>query len=109
MALAISISDNANGTGAVATVSGSDAGSANTVYCQRTDQSGWSAGGSPVPLYQALKQASLTASTSEALRMIEQGGVRINGERVSDKTRKLDKGTFVIQVGKRKFARVILG
>jgi tyrosyl-tRNA synthetase len=68
----------------------------------------WPAGSSPVPLYQALKQASLTASTSEALRMIEQGGVRINGERVSDKTLKLEKGTFVIQVGKRKFARVIL-
>jgi tyrosyl-tRNA synthetase len=68
----------------------------------------WPAGGAPVPLYQALKQASLTASTSEALRMIEQGGVRINGERVSDKALKLDKGTFVIQVGKRKFARVVL-
>ncbi len=68
----------------------------------------WSAGGSPVPLYQALKQASLTASTSEALRMIEQGGVRINGEKVSDKELKLDKGTFVIQVGKRKFARVVV-
>ncbi len=68
----------------------------------------WPGGDSPVPLYQALKQASLTASTSEALRMIEQGGVRINGEKVSDRALKLGKGTFVIQVGKRKFARLVL-
>jgi len=58
---------------------------------------------------QVLKQAGLTASTSEALRMIEQGGVRVNGEKVSDKTLRLDKGeTAVLQVGKRKFARVII-
>jgi len=56
-----------------------------------------------------LKQAGLTASTSDALRLIEQGGVRINGEKVSDKSRTLRAGeTMVLQVGKRKFARVIL-
>ena len=56
---------------------------------------------------QALKQAGLTASTSEALRMIDQGGVRIDGTRVEDKHLVLPgKGSFVLQVGKRKFARV---
>ncbi|MET0681083.1 MAG: S4 domain-containing protein, partial [Burkholderiales bacterium] len=49
-----------------------------------------------------------TPSTSEALRMIDQGGVRIDGERVSDKSLKLGRGTYVLQVGKRKFARVTL-
>jgi tyrosyl-tRNA synthetase len=58
---------------------------------------------------QVLKQAGLTASTSEALRMIDQGGVKINGEKVSDKALVLAAGqTLVIQVGKRKFARVTL-
>ena len=58
---------------------------------------------------QILKQASLTASTSEALRMIDQGGVKLNGEKVSDKGLVLKPGeTFVVQVGKRKFARVTL-
>ncbi len=56
-----------------------------------------------------LKGAGLTASTSEALRMIEQGGVRLNGERVTDKALHLQRGeTVVAQVGKRKFARVTL-
>jgi tyrosyl-tRNA synthetase len=54
-----------------------------------------------------LKDAGLVPSANEAARMIEQGGVRINGERVSDKNLKLGRGeTLVIQVGKRKFARV---
>ncbi|WP_090828784.1 tyrosine--tRNA ligase [Nitrosovibrio tenuis] len=58
---------------------------------------------------QLLKQAGLTASTTEALRMIEQGGVKLNGERVSDKTITLGRGqTAVVQVGKRKFARVTI-
>ena len=47
-------------------------------------------------------------STSEALRMIEQGGVRIDGAPVSDKGLKVAAGTVVVQVGKRKFARVTL-
>jgi tyrosyl-tRNA synthetase len=64
-------------------------------------------GQEPLPLVQVLKQAGLTASTSEALRMIEQGGVRVNGEKVSDKSLRFAPGeSFVVQVGKRKFARV---
>jgi tyrosyl-tRNA synthetase len=55
-----------------------------------------------------LKQAGLVASTGEALRLIEQGGVRIDGAPVSDKALKLAAGTFVVQVGKRKFARLTL-
>ncbi|HWQ95216.1 MAG TPA: tyrosine--tRNA ligase [Gammaproteobacteria bacterium] len=66
-------------------------------------------GATPLPIVQILKQAGLTASTSEALRMIEQGGVRLNGEKVSDKTLTLSPGEpVVVQVGKRKFARVTL-
>jgi tyrosyl-tRNA synthetase len=58
---------------------------------------------------QVLKQAGLVASTSEALRMIDGGGVRLDGEKVSDKTLHLPAGTTVVlQVGKRKFARVTL-
>ena len=57
----------------------------------------------------ALKQAGLVPSTSEALRMIEGGGVRIDGEKVSDKGLVFAAGsTIVLQVGKRKFARVSL-
>lgn len=67
-----------------------------------------STGGEPIPFYQVLKQAGLTASTSEAMRMIEQGGVKLDGAKVSDKALKLERGTFVLQVGKRKFARVML-
>jgi tyrosyl-tRNA synthetase len=64
--------------------------------------------GAPLGIAQLLKQAGLCASTSEALRMIEQGGVRIDGAVVSDKALKVEAGTFVAQVGKRKFARVTL-
>jgi len=54
-----------------------------------------------------LKQAGLTASTSESFRMIDQGGVRLNGEKVVDKALLLTAGVVVVlQVGKRKFARV---
>ncbi len=68
-----------------------------------------SIGGEPIPFYQVLKQAGLTASTSEAMRMIEQGGVKLDGQKVSDKALKLEgRGPFVIQVGKRKFVRVLL-
>ena len=56
-----------------------------------------------------LKQAGLCVSTSDALRMIGQGGVRIDGEKVTDKALRFSKGAqFVLQVGKRKFARVIM-
>ena len=54
-----------------------------------------------------LKQAGLTASTSDALRMLAQGGVKMDGEKISDKSLKLARGaSVVLQVGKRKFARV---
>lgn len=54
-----------------------------------------------------LKLAGLTPSTSEAQRLIEQGGVKLDGERVSDKALRLAAGrTLVAQVGKRKFARI---
>ena len=60
-------------------------------------------------IVQVLKQAGLTASTSEAMRMIEQGGVRIDGERAADRNLLLKSGaTHVLQVGKRKFARISL-
>lgn len=66
-------------------------------------------GAESLPIAQVLKQAGLTGSTSEALRMIEQGGVRLDGEKVSDRSLILKAGTTVVlQVGKRKFARVSL-
>ena len=64
--------------------------------------------GAPLGIGALLKQAGLAPSTSEALRLIDQGGVRIDGAVVSDKGLKLDAGTVVVQVGKRKFARVTL-
>ncbi|MYM89484.1 tyrosine--tRNA ligase [Rugamonas sp. FT82W] len=64
--------------------------------------------GAPAGIQQLLKSAGLCASVSEAGRMIDQGGVRIDGTVVSDKAVKIEAGTFVLQVGKRKFARVTL-
>lgn len=65
------------------------------------------AGGPELALTSVLKQAGLTASTSEARRMIKQGAVRIDGERVGDVDLALAAAqTYVIQVGKRRFARV---
>jgi tyrosyl-tRNA synthetase len=64
--------------------------------------------GAPLGVAHLLKQTGLCASTSEAMRMVDQGGVRIDGNVVSDKALKLEAGTFVLQVGKRKFARVTL-
>jgi tyrosyl-tRNA synthetase len=58
---------------------------------------------------QVLKQAGLVPSVSEAQRLIGQGGVRVDGETLSDKTRRVSKGdAFVAQVGKRKFARITI-
>ena len=66
-------------------------------------------GGDSMALVQVLKQAALTPSVSEAQRMIEQGGVKLDGEKVSDKGLKLARGAVVVvQVGKRKFARITL-
>jgi tyrosyl-tRNA synthetase len=62
-----------------------------------------------VAIANVLKSSGVCSSTSEALRMIEQGGVRVDGEKVGDKGVKLAPGaTYVLQVGKRKFARVTL-
>lgn len=66
-------------------------------------------GADGMTIVQVLKQAGLTGSTSEAMRMISQNGVRINGERVEDKNLLLESGeAVVLQVGKRRFARVML-
>ncbi len=60
-------------------------------------------------LVQILKQTGLTSSTSEAIRMIGQGGVKVDGEKVEDKGLVLKRGqTVVLQIGKRKFARVAI-
>ena len=64
--------------------------------------------GAPLGIPQLLKQAGLCPSTSEAMRMIEQGGVRIDGTVISDKGLQVQAGQCVLQVGKRKFARVTL-
>lgn len=53
-----------------------------------------------------LKEAGLVASTSEAIRIAQQGGVKIDGERIENVKANAQKGTFVCQIGKRKFARV---
>ncbi len=65
-------------------------------------------GGAPLGLGALLKQANLAPSSSEAMRLVDGGGVRIDGAVVSDKGLKLAAGTYVVQVGKRKFARVTL-
>ncbi|MBP6094959.1 MAG: tyrosine--tRNA ligase [Methyloversatilis sp.] len=62
-----------------------------------------------LPIAQALRAAGLTATTSEALRMIDQGGVRIDGVKVSDRGLLLPGGgDVVVQVGKRKYCRIIV-
>ncbi len=65
--------------------------------------------GAPMGIAQLLKQAGLAPSTSEANRLIDGGGVRVDSAAVSDKGLKLEAGNYVLQVGKRKFARVTLG
>jgi tyrosyl-tRNA synthetase len=66
-------------------------------------------GGSEIGVAQVLKQAKLTASTSDAMRVIDQGGVRLDGKKVSDKSLAFRAGAvLVLQVGKRKFARVTI-
>jgi len=65
--------------------------------------------GAPMGIGALLKAAQLAPSTSEANRLIDGGGVRIDGAVVSDKGLKLHAGSYVVQVGKRKFARVALG
>ncbi len=65
-------------------------------------------GGAPLPIAKLLVGANLVPSGSEGLRMVEQGGVRLDGTVISDKALKLPAGKYVVQVGKRKFARVTL-
>lgn len=64
--------------------------------------------GAPLGIGNLLKSAGLTASTGEANRLIDGGGVRVDGAAISDRGLKLDAGVYVVQVGKRKFARVTL-
>jgi len=64
--------------------------------------------GAPLGIGALLKQAGLAPSSSEAGRLVDGGGVRVDGSVVSDKGLKLAAGTYVVQVGKRKFARVSL-
>ena len=68
------------------------------------------AGKDGMPIANVLKDAALTSSTSDAMRMIRQGAVRIDGEKVSDTGLRLESGvSCVCQVGKRRFARVVMG
>ena len=62
-----------------------------------------------VGLMKALRETALVSSGSEAQRNIEQGGVRVDGEKITDKGLVLQTGTYVVQVGKRKFARIKVG
>ena len=55
-----------------------------------------------------LKQAQLAPSTSEAVRNVEQGGVKVDGQKIGDRALKLGAGTYVVQVGKRRWARVTI-
>ncbi len=64
--------------------------------------------GAPLGIGALLKQSNLAPSGNEALRLVEQAGVRIDGAVVSDKGLKLGRGIYVVQVGKRKFARITL-
>ncbi len=64
-------------------------------------------GGDGIGIAAALSQCGLTSSNSDAFRMIQQGGVKIDGEKVSDRSMKLEPGfKGILQVGKRKFCQV---
>ncbi len=67
-----------------------------------------SLGGAPLGIGQLLKQANLASSAGDGNRLIDGGGVRVDSVVVSDKGLKLPAGSYVVQVGKRKFARVTL-
>ncbi len=64
--------------------------------------------GAPLGIGQLLKQANLAPSSGEGLRLVDGGGVRIDGAVVSDRGLRLGPGSYVVQVGRRKFARVVL-
>jgi tyrosyl-tRNA synthetase len=65
-------------------------------------------GAGPLGILAVLKQAGLAPSTSEAGRNLDQGGVRIDGEKVVDRGLQLGAGEYVVQVGKRRFAKVVI-
>lgn len=65
-------------------------------------------GNAPLGVLQMLREAQLVASASEAQRNIEQGGVRIDGTRIADRTLRLEAGSYIVQVGKRRFAKINL-
>lgn len=62
----------------------------------------------PLGIVAVLREAGLAPSGSEATRNIQQGGVKVDGQKVEDKALQLSAGTYVVQVGKRKFARVTI-
>ncbi len=62
----------------------------------------------PLGILKVLREAGLVVSGAEAQRNVEQGGVRVNGDRIDDKALQLAAGVYVVQVGKRKFARVTI-
>lgn len=64
--------------------------------------------GAPLGVVAVLKQSGLAPSSAEAIRNIEQGGVRIDGQKIVDRQLQMSTGTYVMQVGKRKFARVTI-
>ncbi len=64
--------------------------------------------GAPVGILKLLREAGLVTSGAEAQRNVEQGGVRVDGDKIEDKALQLSAGTYVLQVGKRKFARVTI-
>ncbi len=63
-------------------------------------------GGKGIAIAALLKQAGLVPSTSEAIRNVEQGGVKIDGQKIADRALLVEPGTYVVQIGKRKWARV---
>src|SRR5690606_25989326 len=65
-------------------------------------------GAAPLGILKVLREAGLVVSGAEAQRNVEQGGVRVDGDRIEDKSLQLPAGTYVVQVGKRKVARVTL-
>ncbi|TCV00690.1 tyrosyl-tRNA synthetase [Paracandidimonas soli] len=67
-----------------------------------------SLGAGPMGILKVLRESGLVSSGAEGQRNVEQGGVRIDGERIEDKALQLGAGQYVIQVGKRKFAKVLL-
>ena len=64
--------------------------------------------GAPVGILKLLRETGLVASGAEAQRNVEQGGVRVDGDKIEDKALQLSAGTYVLQVGKRKFVRVTI-